>query len=153
MFAKKKQRFLVNEFTVFGVFIAIAMAGILYGLVVTMVSKAETAAYVPPPAPKAPTEEQYQAEARDVLTPFLTQTLSIEERDLAAPDPLVLELASKTQERLLRVRVPKQYREAHLVFVLLLDQWKRALSGSHADQEVVIDKTGEVLVSYPWVAP
>ena len=52
---------------------------------------------------------------------------------------------------MLCVRVSKDSRDAHLAFVLLLDQWKRALGGSKIDQGEVLKKTSELVSENPWV--
>ncbi|MEY4744154.1 MAG: hypothetical protein RL272_99 [Candidatus Parcubacteria bacterium] len=154
IFARKKQRFVVNEFTIFGVFIAVAVFGILYGLLlaVTGALPTEMPADFPDLQPVvAPTESEYQSEASDVLSPFFRQAAQMQAEDLTGDTGALLQLVQKTQDRLLRVRVPKEYRDAHLSFVLLLDQWKRALAGSAPDRKVVLDKTRELMAANPWL--
>jgi len=103
---------------------------------------------LPPP----PTVEEYQQEVRSVFGPFLQQAVNVNSQNLAAVDSVFTDLVVKTQDRLLRVRVPsKSEQPAHLSFVLLLEQWKRALGGSRADQDQVSRATQEVLAASPWL--
>ncbi len=135
---------------VLGAFAATTLAGLAYGAI----SGLSRADILPPsvPAPLvAPTQEEYRAETSGVMADFWEQSSRMTRADVKAPDPRFVDIVEKTQERLLRVRVPKDDRDAHLSFVLLLDQWKRALSGSVADQEKVFEKSEAVLTANPWV--
>lgn len=156
MFHRKKQpQFRINEFTIFGAFVAVAILGIGFGALVV-----GTGAYLEDPylandyqevIPVAPTPEEYEAAAKDVLAPFVAQGEQVDEAYFAGDVSAMQQLVEKTQERLLRVRVPADYRDSHLSFVLLLEQWKRALRGSVADQEVVVAKTKDLAAANPWV--
>ena len=153
MFSRKKSRFSTNEFTILGVFVAVAVFGLGYGLLSLVLGTAEFRTddlpFVQPVV--APTPEEYEADARDVLAPFLEQALLMRTEDLAGDTGAMGQLVEKTQDRLLRVRVPKEYRDLHLSMVLLLDQWKRALAGSAPARDVVLDRTGEIVVANPWL--
>ncbi len=140
----------LNELTVVGVFFAVIAIGLVYALFhlnLTPTSPAQPAA----PVVKAPTIEEYQSEARSVLAPFLEQAAAVDSGSLAAADEVFGALIDKTQERLLRVRVPAQARETHLSFVLLLEQWRRALKGSAADQDRAADMTVKLTSANPWL--
>jgi hypothetical protein len=100
---------------------------------------------------QAPSVDGYRQEAHDVLSPFVNQALEMDKEELGGSDPLFLELTTRTQERLLRLRVPKEERDSHLTFVLLLDQWKRALEGSSPDRAVVLEGTTRVVAAHPWI--
>lgn len=101
----------------------------------------------------APSEQEYKAEVASVLSPFLSSALKVQAEDFAMPPAELKDLAQKTQDRLLRVRVPKEFKDGHLSYVLLLDMWKRALGGSKADQAAVTSKTAETLDENPWLQP
>lgn len=153
-FARKKSRLLINEFTIFGVFIAVAVFGLLYGMLLAVTSGVPSAVSSDFPEFRpvvAPTMAEYESEAREVLAPFFRQALQMRPEDLTGDTGAMLQLVQKTQDRLLRVRVPKEYRDAHLGFVLLLDQWKRALTGSAPDRDVVLDKTREQGTANAWL--
>lgn len=154
LFAQKKRRVLINEFTILGVFIAVVVFGLLYGvlLAVTGTLFPDVRGAFPAAQPVvAPTMAEYEVEAREVLAPFFTQALQMAPADFAGDTGAMLQLVQKTQDRLLRVRVPKEYQDAHLGFVLLLDQWKRALAGSGPDREVVLQKTKDQAAANQWL--
>lgn len=135
---------------VLGAFAATMLAGLTYGLAMSYAPD-EAVPVVEQPVLVAPTRAEYRAETVGVMADFWEQSARMTRDDVRNVDPRFLEIVTKTQERLLRVRVPKDERDAHLSFVLLLDQWKRALGGSVADQEKVFEKTETVLVEYPWI--
>lgn len=155
MFRRKKSQFKVNEFTVLGAFIAVAIFGLLYGILAVALGRVEfrnpgTMPYIEPVV--ALTPEQYEADVREVLAPFIEQARLMQPEDLATDNGTMAQLVQKTQDRLFRVqRLPKEYRDVHLAFVLLLDQWKRALAGSVPDREVVLEKTDALLAENPWL--
>lgn len=135
---------------VLGAFVATTLVGLAYGAI----SGLSHGDIIPPsvPAPVvAPTREEYRTETVGVMADFWEQSARMTREDLRVPDPRFVDIVGKTQERLLRVRVPREERDAHLAFVLLLDQWKRALDGSAADQEKVFEKTEAVLTENPWI--
>jgi hypothetical protein len=101
----------------------------------------------------APTSDEYRAQAADVLSPFVSQVSAMAPSDFGRAGTEMTAFAAKTQEALLALRVPGELREAHLSFVLLLDQWKRALSaaGTEADRAVAVERTRSLLVTYPWL--
>ncbi len=147
---KNKHDHWLNQLTVLGVFFAVVLIGLIYGLLnmdLTGLQQPLSA-----PVQPAPTVEQYQADAEEILSPFLVQASKMTAADLASADPVLIDLVQKTQERLLRLRVPKEEKEAHLSFVLLLDQWRRALSGSSADQGSVLDNTHAVVSQNAWLS-
>lgn len=151
---KRTRPYRINEFTVFGAFVAVAVFGLVYGIVAAALGKFDIASgyedtLLQPAAP--PTELEYQTEAREVLSPFLGQALAMRQEDLTGDNSAMLQLVEKTQDRLLRVRVPADYREFHLSAVLLLDQWKRALAGSQPDRDAAIGKTQELAKKSPWL--
>lgn len=148
--ARKTHHWLGGEMIVLGAFAATTLVGLAYGAI----SGLSHGDIVPPAAPAplvAPSQEEYRAETADVMADFWEQSSRMTRDDLKVPDPRFVDIVEKTQERLLRVRVPKDGRDAHLSFVLLLDQWKRALGGSAADQEKVFDKSEDVLTENPWI--
>jgi len=145
----EKKHKLINEFAVLGVFCLAVIVGVLYGVLNLRVlpSANEPAAE----AVKAPTEADYRAAAGSVMAPFLDQAQKLDERAFAAADPTFVDLVSKTQERLLRIRVPGPDKDVHLSCVLLLEQWRRALSGSASDQKLVLANTRDLLGANPWL--
>ncbi|HTK05098.1 MAG TPA: hypothetical protein VL500_05930 [Candidatus Eisenbacteria bacterium] len=151
---KRTRPFRIDEFTVFGAFVAVAVFGLVYGIVAVAVGKFDVSAGYEEPLlqpVEPPTELEYQTEARDVLSPFFGQALTMRQEDLSGDNSAMLQLVEKTQDRLLRVRVPADYREFHLSAVLLLDQWKRALAGSKPDRDAALGKTQELAKKSPWL--
>lgn len=133
---------------VFFAVIAIGLTYAVFNLKMVPVSKTPVpgALKLPPP----PTVEEYQQEVRSVLGPFLQQAVNVDPKNLAAVDSVFTDLVVKTEDRLLRVRVPSKS-DAHVSFVMLLEKWKRALSGSRFDQDQVSQATREVLAASPWL--
>lgn len=156
MFHRKKQReFRINEFTIFGAFVAVALFGLVYGAYVVVTGTDGIGSIeeelVDEVLPVAPTDDEYRADARDVLAPFVAQSAAMDETVFSGDTGALRQLVEKTQERLLRVRVPASFRTTHLSFILLLDQWKRALDGSSADRDVVLDKTRDLVAENAWI--
>lgn len=155
MFHRKKQReFRVNEFTILGAFVAVAFFGLMYGAIVVMTGSAGLQYFeeeIAEVLPVAPTDDEYRADARDVLAPFIEQVAVMDDAAFVGDTAALRQLVEKTQERFLRVRVPAGFRGMHLSFTLLFDQWKRALDGSAPDQEVVIEKTRELIAENAWL--
>lgn len=151
---KKQQEFPINEFTVFGAFVAVALFGLLYGAILAL-SSASTGEYfeeeIAEVVPVAPTDEEYRADARDVLAPFVSQALAMDDSAFDGDTSAIRQLVEKTQERFLRVRVPASYKVSHLSFTLLFDQWKRALDGSAPDRAVVLEKTRALISENAWL--
>ncbi|KPJ85810.1 hypothetical protein AMJ57_01730 [Parcubacteria bacterium SG8_24] len=145
------QKILFGELTVFGVFVVICLSGLIYGSVLVLYPYAGAAEPEESALLEPPTAAGYEMEANEVLLPFLDQFALLAEADLGSVDPMLGDLVVKTQERLLRMRVPGDYRDTHLSLVLLLDQWKRALDGSLGDQAVVVDRTQELLGEIEWL--
>ncbi len=141
----------LNELTVVGVFFVVIAIGLVYALLNLDLGPASSGENPDAAAVRAPTVEEYQGEARSVLTPFLEQAAAVDADGLAAADEVFQALIDKTQERLLRVRVPAQARETHLSFVLLLEQWRRALRGTAADQARAADMTVKLTSANPWL--
>jgi hypothetical protein len=148
--ARKPHHWLGGEMIVLGAFAATTLAGLAYGAVSGM-TRADLVPPVEPPPLVAPLRDDYRAETVGVMADFWEQSAKMTRADLRDLDPRFVDIITKTQERLLRVRVPREERDAHLSFVLLLDQWKRALDGSVADQEKVFEKSEAVLTANPWV--
>lgn len=154
---KRSSIFVFNEFTILFVFAAVSLTMLFFGGLFGVSSldwdgSAKNSSVPAAVMPPAPTTEAYQAETRGVMTPFLQAAANMKKENFAvAADPAMLDLVNKTQERMLTVRVPKDSRDGHLAFVLLLDQWKRALGGSKIDQDAVLKKTPQLTDEYPWV--
>ncbi len=148
---KKHRNPWVNQLTVLGVFFAVVLVGLIYGLANMDLSGLGSGTNASAPVAPPPTVDEYRSSAEQILSPFLTQASKMTGPDLASPDPVMVDLVQKTQELLLRLKVPKEEKEAHLSFVLLLDQWRRALSGSVADQQSVFDNTHAVISQNPWL--
>lgn len=148
--SKKERHFRFDEFTVLEVFLAVTLFGLVAGAVFSVLFPGIVTG--PVAVVTAPTDDEYRAQASEIMLPFLAQatTMTAEDFGNEADAPLA-ELAAKTQERMLRLRVPSEYRDTHLSVVLLLDQWKRVLSGADRDPAAVLAKTGEVLEADPWL--
>ncbi len=148
LWRKKTSDLATGEFVILAAFVVAVTVGLLYGAVIVAVSGNRPAAVAPP---AAPTVDAYRAEAQGVLAPFFEQAQRMTSADLAAPSSELVDLVAKTQERLLRLVVPKEEKDVHLALVLLLEQWKRALAGSAADREAVIDKTRQMIAKNRWL--
>jgi hypothetical protein len=153
MFRCKKTGSL-NEFAILGVFVAVVCLGLVFALLQVGMGigkkRAVSEASVPTPPP---TLGEYQSDASSIMAPFLSQAKRVTVEDFGATDSApIAELVQKTQERLLRLRIPREARDIHLEFVLFLDQWQRALIGSVADQRRVIANTELLFAKYPWLA-
>ena len=135
----KKERKIFSEFTVLGMFTAVVMLGFLYGGIV-LIFPAASPSTIPMQQNLvlAPTVEEYQHEVRGILAPFIGQVRNMNSVDIADAGNEFSDLLLQTQDRLLGVRVPASMRDAHLAFVLLLEQWRRASDGSNADQAEVL---------------
>ena len=132
---KEKKETWFNEFFVLGSFVAVVTAGLAYVGIMALVWEPSA-----PPAPAVPqfqmSVEEYRTEARDILTPFLGQVRDADPEAVMDGAAMLAELAAKTQERLIRMRVPGEAKDAHLTLVLLLDAWKLA---------------ADVVAAYPWL--
>lgn len=135
-----------------GVFVAATFIGLLIGLILAI--KARPSAELITLPTTAPTVIEYRTEAQAVLEPFLLQIKSIP-ADTLSPETAtaIADLATLTQDRLLRMRVPGDEREAHLSLVVILDQWKIAVRGSETDLLGVIERTTKLVEKYRWVIP
>jgi len=148
---RKKKSQLFNEFTILGVFVIIAMAGLIVGAVSIATQSQEVRD--PEPVVSGPTASEYRAQASAVFEPFLTQVRIIGDGTL--PDgagSVMSDLVNLTQERLLGMTVPSSERDAHLSMVILLDQWRRAIEGTQMDVAGVVLRTESLLEDYPWIA-
>lgn len=154
---KTRKGLRINEFTVFGAFIAVAVFGLGYGIIASSTGRFEAAPVMEgAPWQRIPslTSAEYEAQASEVLSPFLGQALAMTQDDLAGDTTAASALVEKTEERLLRIsHVPVDHKDFHLRAVLLLEQWKRALAGSGADRGVVLGKTKELVDGDPWLQP
>lgn len=140
-----------NELTVVAVFFAVIIIGSVYAILnITLAPDAATSQNKAP-AVKPPTLAEYRGEAKVAFGPFLEQAAVFRADQFGAADQVFIDLIDKTQERLLRIRVPAGAREAHLSFVMLLDQWRRAFRGSGADRSLVSDSTSRVIAANPWL--
>lgn len=145
---KKESKFF-SEFTVLGIFTGVALVGIVFGIVSVLVP-------LPPISFDqelviAPTVEEYQGEVRGIMTPVIAQIESLDPARLDDAGREFVTLLKKTQGRMLDVIVPSSMREAHLAFVLLLQQWERAADGSNGDRKVVQARTTDVLKAHAWI--
>jgi hypothetical protein len=144
-----------TEYAVFGLLVSVVLFGVFFS-VFSFFAKggrggSNVSVAVSQPTPVAPTASQYQDEVRGVMAPFLEQAQKMTSADFSADNSAMNDLATKTQDRMIGIRVPKEYKDAHLSFVLLLAQWSRALGGSVTDQAAVLQKTAEVIAADPWL--
>jgi len=100
-------------------------------------------------APVAPTTEAYQAETREVMTPFLQQAEKISAENFGGV-PSMLSLATQDQERLLDPRAKGFSRRALGLRSFAQDRWKR-MGGSKIDKAAVLKKTPELVGQNPSV--
>lgn len=150
-----------SEYTVFGVFIAVAAFGLIFGGVLTMMGgewggggtriavEFDEEPVAPPEPITAPSVEEYRVGAKAALAVFVSAVGNFENGKVGGTvTPTII---INAQNDLLNLRVPTGEREAHLNIVLLLDQWKRALQGSPKEVERIQAKTIQDLASYPWL--
>lgn len=128
------------------VFLAVSLAGLVF------LSDAVLRAVPTPPQAVAPTDEEYRAEASVIMEPFLAQAsaMTAEDFELAEPEALRT-LVVTTQERMLRLRVPSDLKDAHLAFVLMLERWHRAFDGDADMRVTAISQLRAEVDAYPWV--
>jgi len=137
--------------TVVGVFFAVVAIGLVYALF-HLEPSVSPSAQVTAPAPSALTIDAYHQEAKSILAPFLEQAVNVAPENLADEGQTLKDLIGKTKDRLLRLsKLPKEARETHVAFVLLLDKWNRALSGSVSDQRTVVESTRQLVAANPWL--
>lgn len=148
---RRKKHSLFNEFTVFGAFIAVSILGFLYGGVLLLLAVSGFGGVLDVPSATAPTEEEYQQEVRHIMGSFLGQIHMIGADEIAGAGDDFYRLVDVTQGRMIEIKVPTGSRETHISIVLLLEQWKRAVGGSVADQEAVIGNTRDVIERNPWL--
>lgn len=158
-----RRRHVLDEFAVLGAFVLVSTIGLLYGgLLLFLAATAEPAAYVIE-AVQPPLVEEYRRDARVSVGPFFDEVLAagLVEVDAARfGDPgsgpgsgsALAASAEKAKADLLVLRVPGEERETHLSLVLLLEQWRRALAGSVADQDTVLERTHRLLQEHPWMS-
>jgi hypothetical protein len=148
---KQKISHIMNEFTVVGIFVAIIFIGLLFGMIFTF--KSEIGVNLTPQI-NPPTVVDYRTEARSVLEPFLLQIQSIPSGPLSEETATAMvDLIRVTQERLLRMRVPGEERDAHLALVIILDQWKKAVYEDETVLSGVLERTILLLEKYRWLMP
>lgn len=141
------RRLFINDFVIITtVFFAILSFGLVYGLIHLRVGDQPAAVAV-----TAPTLADYHQGASSVLEPFLNQWPNVTSEALVSDNEPLKGLVVMTQERLLRLRVPAEAKDDHLVLVLLLDKWKRALAGSAADQRNVLEMTEQTVAGLAWL--
>jgi len=151
----RKDRHTIGEFLVLGAVVAAACVGVLYGVyrgfkksdVTPVPAAADDQAQ---PVLAAPAPEEYDTSAQEVMAPFLQQAASVTEASFDGDLSALGELVTKTEERLLRVRVPADRRDTHLSAVLLLGAWKRAIAGSVQDRKTVLSATATFAASASW---
>jgi uncharacterized membrane protein len=147
---RKKEKHLLNEFTVLGSFAAVVLAGLAIGAVSLIANPPKQ--LIETAVPAGPSVSDYRSEVRQILMPFLQQVVVIEETGLPeGASETLSNMVSLTQERMLDLTVPAGEREAHLSMVILLDQWTRALSGVNSDLSGVISRTSRLMLKYPWL--
>lgn len=147
---KKESKFF-SELTVLGIFAGVAFAGIIFGIVSVLVPPSSLPILFDQEVVTAPTVEEYQGEVRGIMTPVIAQIESLDPARLDDAGEEFVTLIEKTQDRMLDVIVPSSMREAHLSFVLLLQQWGRAADGSYGDRKVVQARTADVLEAHAWI--
>lgn len=155
-----------SEYTVFGVFIAVAAFGLIFGGVLAMMGgewgdgtvqivEVENEELVLPPEPvTAPGKDEYRLAARSAVFPFLLKLQNVpRDGEWKNTDYGLRQAAIDTQAGLLKITVPVEERDEHLALVLLFDQWKRAVDGSASDRRAVIKKLDAMLATggFDWL--
>lgn len=147
---KKKQNWF-SEFMVLGVFAGVVFVGFIFGAVSLLAPSSSHTASPDEVVETAPTVEEYQGEVGGILIPFVDQVESLDPMLLDDAGQEFVILIKKTHARMLGVIVPASMRDAHMAFVLLLEQWKRAAEGSDGDRKVVQGHTTDVLDEHAWI--
>ena len=100
----------------------------------------------------APTAEEYTVAAGEILLPFMVRATAMTSADFGNTNEDFRAMVTDTQEQLLNLRVPGDFREAHISAVILLDKWKVALNSTDADQSVLLAKTKLYMDEHPWIS-
>lgn len=150
---RRKHDTWLNEFTALGVFLGVSVLGLFYGAILVLFPPSQSMSLVTEPVRVAPTTEDYQAEVRRVMQGFLGQYALLSVDDLALVQEPFGALIQKTQDRMITVIVPADFRDTHLKAVLLLEAWKGALAGSVVEQEKVFADTDIFLSMHAWLNP
>ena len=145
-----KKRTVWDRFWVLGVFVSLALAGSIYGVILALrvsdsVGPISTAAY------SGPTLEAYRIEARDIIRPFFDQARQMTPADLSVVGGPIGQLAAKTQERFLRLRVPADAKDFHLATVLLLDRWQGVTGLKATEQAELLGRTQSLIEGNAWI--
>lgn len=149
---KQQKAIFFNEFTVLGIFVASILIGLTFGLVFWLSAQSSSADMIKHEN-RVPTVIEYRTDVASVMTPFLVQAESIKTNKVTDDaGEAIIDLANLTQDRLLRMRVPGSEREAHLSFVILLDQWKQAVK-SGGDLVGVLQRTQKITDEHRWILP
>ncbi len=144
----------LNEFTVFGTFIAVSFVGFLYvGTMFVFGGKGGFDASGMEMV-TAPTVGAYHEDARSVMEPFFGVAGQLTVDDIDGVREELLTIVETTQGRLIDLRVPSEEREAHLALVLLMEQWKRVLPDADTEQYAeAFVRTQDFVVAHPWITP
>lgn len=152
MFSKKSGHSIWDKFLVLGVFVSFVGAGFIY-IGVTLWRLSGPAYGVPAiSVASAPSSEEYQADCREISGPFLKQASVVDPEKIGIVGPELSKMAEATKQRLLRLKVPTADRDAHLRLVLLLDQWKKASTGSADLAADAVARTAALLADFPWLS-
>lgn len=98
------------------------------------------------------TMDEYRGQTLQATSPFLSQVAVLKTEDLAGENEALAAEATGVSERLLEMKhVPADAKDVHLRLVLLVDQWRRALSGSIAERRSAVANTSRLLKEQPWL--
>lgn len=142
------------------IFLLVVSVGFIYGLTrLNVPSSAWPAGLTASPSPDeepaavaAPTVPEYRDAAARALQPFLAVAFEKGESDPVEADEQARLRVEDSVQAMLDLTVPASEREFHLSAVLLMEQWKRALSGSSLDARRVNASTEQFLEDNDWLA-
>jgi hypothetical protein len=144
------------------IFLIIVSIGFIYGLTRLNVPSSAlpadlTVSSVPSDeesaASTAPTVAEYRDAAVRALQPFLGVVSENEEATTVSADQAARLKVEDSVQAMLSLTVPASEREFHLSAVLLMEQWKRALSGSSLDARRAIASAEDWLEDNYWLTP
>ena len=132
------------------VFMIVVSGAFIWG--VYRLTIVDPSVFLEQPVSTAPSVEDYRASAVKVMEPFFVQISVYDEPgEEITTDRLSSELVLRVQSEMIAMIVPVSEREAHLSFVLLLDQWERVWSVSSLDSKRATLSAQQAIDKYPWI--
>lgn len=142
----QRKRFRYGDYALIWFFLGASAIGIVG--IVSLTHRSAAVAVI------APTPDEYRAAAKVAMGPFLTAAKPLTVDAFDGPTAATLApIVNDAQQRLLAMRVPGSFRDAHLAMVLTLERWKVALGGDASAREAAVSQLHDVLAANPWLDP